>query len=218
MYKTSYKRPEVSVPKGRPCQRPLRGSAREVLVWRGNSNPKKDSTKKIQDQVHEPIAFQEEFKCSQKNCTTYVKDAYAIVKPFDRLDNLLWRSQKVHIFTTHENLLYGFAPLALQPSSRTHVLSKFHPWEIHLSRFSFSTEHIDGHKNLFADILTRRSREYRTESARLGEIAALCDNRVSTSDTMQIDLKEITDEQGKYLCSPDFSVDDEGIARRKGKI
>lgn len=74
---------------------------------------------------------------------------------FDRLDYLFLGKNQAHVFKGHKNLLYVFSPLALRPSSLRQVLSKVFRWAIHLSRFQFSINHIEGSKNVFSDILMR---------------------------------------------------------------
>lgn len=110
----------------------------------------------VTKQQHEPQAFRGgNFTGAQKNSTIYEKEAYTIVQTFERMDYLFWGAQLVHVSTDQQNLLYVFAPLALCPNSPRHVLSKVHRWAIHLSRFEFVIDYIEGANNVFADVLTR---------------------------------------------------------------
>lgn len=125
-------------------------------------------------QEHQPLAFiGGQFSGAQLNWTTYEKEAYAIVKVFDKMDYALWGTANVHVFTDHRNLLFVFAPLALRPSAPRYVLSKVHRWAIHLSRFDFNIEHIEGSKNVFADLLTRWSKGHRQGQIATGNVMAL---------------------------------------------
>lgn len=54
-----------------------------------------------------------------------------------------------------------FAPLTLRPNSPIHVLSKVHWRVIHLLRFEFMIDHIEGENNVFANVLARWSKGYR---------------------------------------------------------
>lgn len=47
-----------------------------------------------------------------------------------------------------------------------YLLSKRHRWAIHLSRREFVIQHIQGRKNVFADVLAHRSKGYRKRRAR----------------------------------------------------
>jgi len=79
------------------------------------------------------------------------------------MDYILMGSKPLHIFTDHRNLLFVFAPLALEPSLGLHIVSKVQRWALFLSRFSYVIEHVDGASNVFADILTRWTKGYRRE-------------------------------------------------------
>lgn len=176
--------------------------------------------KPIEQQPHEPLAFLgSKFNKAQKNWTTYEKEAYAVVQTFDRLDYLFWGSGQNHVFTNHKNLLYVFAPLALRPSSPRHVLSKVHRWAIHLSRFEFFINHIEGASNVFADILTRWSKGYRVTSAQTDMIAALYKDIIpSSTDTPAVLMTDIKLEQAKYRPPDSVSKEDDGVYRINGKI
>lgn len=63
------------------------------------------------------------------------------------------------MLTDHRNLPYVLAPLALRAKSLRHVLSKAHRWAIHLSRFEFVIDRIEGINNVFADALTDWSKK-----------------------------------------------------------
>lgn len=126
--------------------------------------PIEDLKKPKDDQVHEPLAFLGcEFQGSAKNWTTFEKEGFAIFQVFEKLNYLMMSEQPVHVFTDHRNLHFVFAPLVMLPNAGNHVVSKVQRWAMFLSRFSFSIEHIEGHRNVFADILTRWGRGYRTE-------------------------------------------------------
>lgn len=176
--------------------------------------------KKVGEQQHEPMAFLGgRFTGAQKNWTTYEKEAYAIVQTFDRLDYLFWGTTRTHIFTDHKNLLYVFAPLALRPNSPRHVLSKVHRWAIHLSRFEFFINHIEGSNNIFADILTRWSKGYRTTTAKTSMVAALYKDIAPTSeDLTAVWINEIKLHQARHHSPAETEIDDDGIHKYNQRI
>lgn len=118
----------------------------------------------LDEQRHEPLAFLgSEFKKLQVVWTTYEKEAFAIFQAFKKLDYLFLNGKKTRVFTDHRNFLFVFSPLTLEPSLGKHVVAKVLRWEIYLSAFDFAIEHIEGVKNVFADILTRWARGHRRE-------------------------------------------------------
>lgn len=116
----------------------------------------------VEKQAHEPLAFLgSAFKDAQLNWSTFEQEGYAIFQTFDKVDYLFLNEQPVHVFTDHRNLLFVFAPLAMEPTLGRHVVTKVQRWALFLSRFENAIEHIDGSKNVFADILTRWTKGYR---------------------------------------------------------
>ena len=126
-----------------------------------------DLSKPFEDQQHEPLAFLgSAFSGAQLHWSTFEKEAFAIFQTFERMDYLLQSQRRTHIFTDHRNLLFVFAPLALEPSLGRHIISKVQRWALYLSRFSYTIEHISGDKNVCADMLTRWTRGNRTTEYR----------------------------------------------------
>lgn len=79
----------------------------------------------LEEQRHEPLAFLgAEFKGAQFGWSTFEKEGFAIFETFNKLDYSLMGSQPTHIHTDHRNLLFVFAPLALQPALGRHIVSK----------------------------------------------------------------------------------------------
>lgn len=170
-------------------------------------------------QGHLPLAFLGgQFAGAQRNWTTYEKEAFAIVKVFDKLDYVLLGVENVHIFTDHRNLLFVFAPLALRPSSPRYVLSKVHRWAIHLSRFDFDIEHIEGSKNVFADLLTRWAKGNRQGQIASGNVMALYSSLVPSADeNLWPDVAGIARAQRTAGISGE-KEDGDGVQRIKGKV
>lgn len=127
----------------------------------------KELEKNTEHQMHRPLAFfSAEFTGHQKNWSTFEKEAYAIYMSFKKLDYILGASSKTHVYTDHRNLLFVFNPLAVEPTLARHVVSKVQRLALFLSQFSYTIEHVPGHLNKFADIMTRWLRGYRRGTAR----------------------------------------------------
>lgn len=76
-------------------------------------------------------------------------------------------------FHRSQQLLYVFALSAFRPNSLRYVLSKVQRWAIHLSRFEFLLNDIEGSNNVFADILTSFSKRHDSETAQTKLVAVL---------------------------------------------
>eukprot|EP00171_Calliarthron_tuberculosum_P020891 IDg20891t1 len=121
--------------------------------------------KSIEKQVHEPLAFLGSgFRGPQLHWTTFEQEGFAIFQVFLKLDYILLGHEHVHVFTDHRNLLFVFAPLAVEPALGRNIVSKIQRWALFLSRFSYTIEHIAGVDNVFADILTRWLKNYREDT------------------------------------------------------
>ena len=108
------------------------------------------------EQKHQPLAFLgNSFNNTQKNWTTFEKEAYAIFQTFERLDYMFTCEENIHVYTDHRNLLFVFHPLSLKPSLGRHIINKVHRWALYLSQFSYTIEHVEGENNVAADMLTR---------------------------------------------------------------
>ena len=124
--------------------------------------------------MHEPLAFLgAPFKKAEINWSTFEQEAFAIYQVFKKLDYLFCDDQPTHVFTDHRNLLFIFAPVALEPALGRHIVGKVQRWALYLSRFTYVIEHVDGEKNVFADILTRWLKGYRSEKRSLRKMAKL---------------------------------------------
>lgn len=76
----------------------------------------------IEKQKHETMAFLGgKLAGSQRNCTSYEKEAYAIVPAFGRVVYLIWKYHPVHVSTDLRNFLFISALLASQTNSPRHV-------------------------------------------------------------------------------------------------
>lgn len=134
----------------------------------------KDLQLPLDKQRHEPLAFLgSEFKGAELGWTTFEKEAFAIFQTFEKLDYLLMSSKPAHVYTDHRNLLFVFAPLALEPALGRHIVSKVQRWALYLSRFPYVIEHVSGEANVFADILTRWTRGYKRPNRTLQSLCSI---------------------------------------------
>ena len=84
-----------------------------------------DMQKPIEEQNHEPLAFLvSAFKDAEKNWSNFEQEGFAIYQAFKKLDYLFYHDHPVHVFTDHRNLLFVFAPLALEPALGRRVVNK----------------------------------------------------------------------------------------------
>lgn len=73
---------------------------------------------KIKMKIQRPMGFPGgRLTKSQRNWSTYEKEAYTILSTFQRMDYVLFGPQPVHKFTDHRNLLFVFESVALRPRS-----------------------------------------------------------------------------------------------------
>ena len=128
--------------------------------------------------MHEPLAFLgAAFKGAERNWSTFEKEAFSIYQAFKKMDYLFYSDKPAHVFTDHRNLLFVFAPLALEPALGRHVVNKVQRWALFLSQFPYVIEHVDGSRNVFADILTRWLKGYRAERKKARTMCKLVMNR-----------------------------------------
>lgn len=120
---------------------------------------------------------------------------------------LVSRSQPVHVFANDRNMLYVCSRLALQPCSSKNLLSMLHRLAIHLSRFEFFIEHMEGSKNLFAnilEILTRGSKGYKNTGVQKAEMFAVHYNDIfqASNDIKSVMMEDIAGKQESTHCQP----------------
>lgn len=116
---------------------------------------KDDQRKPIEDQNHQPLCFLSGcFKGSAANWSVPEKEGFAIVEGMCRLDYLI-SGHVVSIFTDHANLVYLYDPIGRNPGIPRHTASKLTRWALKLSEFRYIIDHVEGDRNVWADMLTR---------------------------------------------------------------
>lgn len=200
------------------------------VIWASTNSPeefweeivaqteKKVLVKNADVEQHKPLAFLGgRLSWTQRNWTISEREAYAIVQTFDRKDYLFWGAQPVHVFSDFWNLLFDFAPNALQPNSTRHVLSKLQRWAIHLSWFEFFIDHIQGSQNVLSDILIQWSNSYiRTSAQRAAAFYAYIIS--SSEETDIVTTAEIVDEQEKHRAPAEVNAMKEDVCKEGARI
>ena len=118
--------------------------------------PEEDLVRPVHLQRHEPLNFLGGyFKASSFNWSILEKEAYALVESCVRLEYLLIRDKGFKIFADHKNLLFLFDPSYRPTNLKKFTVAKLERWSLRLHALPFSIEHIDGVKNVWADLLSR---------------------------------------------------------------
>lgn len=88
----------------------------------------------MEEQIHEPLAFLgAAFKDAQLNWSTFEPEGHAIFQTLEKVDYLFMNGDPVHVFSDHRNLMFVFAPLAIEPALGRHVVSKVQRGALFLS-------------------------------------------------------------------------------------
>lgn len=71
----------------------------------------------LEEQQHKPLAFiGAQFKGAQVGWSTFEKEGFAIFETFHKLDYLFLGGNDIHVHTNGRNLIFVFAPLAIEPT------------------------------------------------------------------------------------------------------
>lgn len=109
----------------------------------------------FEDQDHKPLSFLSgSFRGSSENWSIAEKEAFAVVESMSRLDYFT-AAGEVSLYTDHANLVYIFDPVGHNPGICKHTASKLLRWALKLSGYRYVIEHIEGERNVWADMLTR---------------------------------------------------------------
>ncbi len=107
-------------------------------------------------QAHQLLACSSgRFKGAQCNWSVAEKEAFAILKACVGNQHITRRPGKFHVFTDHRNLEFIFGAGSTKPALAKHVASKLERWALQLLSFNFDICHIEGVKNVWADMLSR---------------------------------------------------------------
>lgn len=122
--------------------------------------------KPIGQQEGQPLIFLgRRFTGKWRNRIACEKKSFVIVLLSDRINYMLTVVKQTLVMADHWNPLYIFASLALISSLPRQVLSEAKRLAIHFLRFELYITHIVDENNAFADILTRRSKQYKLTRA-----------------------------------------------------
>lgn len=112
-----------------------------------------DEKKEISEQKCEPLYFLSgSFSGASHRWSIPEKEAFAIVESVERLDFILIRTKAFYIMTDHRNLEFIFASNSHLKTATRHKISR---WALALTCFRYEIKHIDGEKNVWADLLSR---------------------------------------------------------------
>ncbi|TMW59220.1 hypothetical protein Poli38472_007365 [Pythium oligandrum] len=107
----------------------------------------------VEEQKHELlVCMSGTFTGAQKNWSVIEKEAYPIVTACDKLSYLLMRPRGFRMHCDHRNLIHVFAPSV---EVKKHVRGKLLRWAMRLMEYRYTIEHIDGAKNVWADMVSR---------------------------------------------------------------
>ena len=112
-----------------------------------------DSTKAIEEQSPQPLFFLSGcFHDAKLRWSVAEKEAFAIVESVDRLDFLLIRPKPFFILTDHRNLEFIFGSHTDLKKPTRHKITR---WALALTSFNYRIKHIEGERNVWADLLSR---------------------------------------------------------------
>lgn len=171
-------------------------------------------------QHHKPLAFlRGKFSKAQQISSTFEKEEFVGVQTFKRVSYLLCRAKLKNVYTNHKNLLHVHAPLALQANSAQLVISKIYKWAVQLSEFGSYINYFAGLKDVFADMLPRRSTGYWSNVANTGRVVVLHKNVSSASTkTFSVTIEEVKKKQKKHGPPSMRTKDEEEIWMLNEKI
>ncbi len=89
----------------------------------------------LEEQKHEPLFFLGAGR--ELYLTTYEKEAFEIFSVFEKLDYPFYNEGPAHIFTDHRNLMFVFAPLALELALGRQQVSEVQLWALYLPKFHY---------------------------------------------------------------------------------
>jgi transposase InsO family protein len=163
-----------------------------------------EKEKPVEERDMQPLAFLSgAFVGAASRWTICDKEAYPIVAAVNRLEYLLQRTRPFTILTDHRNLIYIMSP-ERSPHAKRATIDRVHRWALQLRPFNYVIEHVDGEKNLWADLLSRwaRAAELDARQGRIVSVSAVCTDDITgylaaleDTDRGWPDLDEIRREQ-----------------------
>lgn len=140
------------------------------------------------------------------------------------MDYLFACDQSTRVIIDHQNLLFDFSPVAMEPSLGSHKVLNVVRWALYLSAFTYRIEHVLGDMNKWRDKMTRWMRSYRRAPA----IKLIAPSHLFSEVTRSPDSPvfncpsrvEILEAQKRYknLASSDATADDSELLPIKGTI
>jgi hypothetical protein len=110
----------------------------------------------LEEQHHEPLAFLSgSFRGAQLRWAIPDKEGFSIKESCVKLTYLIVRRLGFHILTDHRNLEYIFNPLGVVSHVAKPTADRLERWAIMLRCFDYSIQHLEGERNIWADMLSR---------------------------------------------------------------
>lgn len=124
----------------------------------------------VEEQQHEPLAFlSSTFNITQK-IGVHLKRKDSLSSRLSRSSIICSQLKAIFMCSHHRNLLFVYNPTAMQPALGRHILTKVQCWALYLARFMYTIEHIEGERNVMADIMTRWFAGYRVKKMSIKRI------------------------------------------------
>eukprot|EP00924_Labyrinthula_sp_SR-Ha-C_P006998 augustus_masked-scaffold_8-processed-gene-6.62-mRNA-1 protein AED:0.40 eAED:0.40 QI:0/-1/0/1/-1/1/1/0/1501 len=116
----------------------------------------------VREQIHFPIMFfSGKFGDSQVKWHISSKELYPLLVIGERLDYMILGHPKpTNFYTDHKNLVYILDP---QQADNRSYADRLHRWGLRLQRYNVLVHHIEGERNVFADLLSRWGNEHAIE-------------------------------------------------------
>ena len=101
----------------------------------------------------EPLYFLSgAFKGNQLGWSTCDKEAYAVVESARRLRHVICGQKGFRLYTDHKNLVFLYGK---SDSGKIAGRGRLERWALEMQQYRFDIEHIEGEKNVWADLLSR---------------------------------------------------------------
>ncbi|KAE8909796.1 hypothetical protein PF003_g6179 [Phytophthora fragariae] len=180
----------------------------------------------VEEQAHELLICQGGvFRGAQIHWSVVEKEAYPIVHACISLDYILEREGGFKAFCDHSNLIQKISP---SEDVKKHTRGKLLRWALRISCLRYTIEHIDGERNLWADIVSRwtphgsavATMTVRVKAARAVGPGSLSRLRPLQDDQFEWPTLESIQEAQASAENPGsgFEKDEQGVWVADGKI
>ena len=141
------------------------------VAWGGvcTQTPKDQGHLPLWERSHEALGFcSGSFKNHQKSWSTFDQEAWALLASVEYFSAFFNSKQPFYLHTDHKNLVYIFKVENF--TQKVQTKDRVTRWALQLAKHNFILEHIEGQRNILADILSR----WRTTSERKVPLHSPC--------------------------------------------